>query len=75
MRIGLRGGDAFGFDTVAFERILINLVDVARKYAPGPIKFIDWRDGMLTLTVRDFGATGSGILGQTVARGFTPAWD
>ncbi len=49
------------FDTVAFERILINLVDNARKYAPGRIKVsIDWRDGMLALTVRDFGATATG---------------
>ena len=49
------------FDTVAFERILINLVDNARKYAPGPIKVsIDGRDGLLSLTVRDFGATASG---------------
>ena len=48
------------FDTVAFERILINLVDNARKYAPGPIKVsIDWRDGVLALAVRDFGATAS----------------
>ena len=49
------------FDTVAFERILINLVDNARKYAPGPITVsIDWRDGVLALTVRDFGATARG---------------
>jgi signal transduction histidine kinase len=49
------------FDTVAFERILINLVDNARKYAPGRIKVaIDWRDGLLALTVRDFGASAGG---------------
>jgi signal transduction histidine kinase len=49
------------FDTVAFERILINLVDNARKYAPGRINVaIDVRDGMLTLAVRDFGATATG---------------
>jgi signal transduction histidine kinase len=49
------------FDTVAFERILINLVDNARKYAPGRIEVsIDGRDGVLTLAVRDFGATATG---------------
>jgi signal transduction histidine kinase len=45
------------FDTAGFERILINLIDNARKYAPGVIQlFLSWRDGMLTMTVRDFGA-------------------
>jgi signal transduction histidine kinase len=44
------------FDASAFERILINLVDNARKYAPGRICVtIDWRDGMLSMAVRDFG--------------------
>jgi signal transduction histidine kinase len=44
------------FNVVAFERVLINLLDNARKYAPGRIAIsIDWRDGALSLTVRDFG--------------------
>ncbi|MCI4677957.1 HAMP domain-containing histidine kinase [Rhodoblastus acidophilus] len=45
------------FDASAFERILINLLDNARKYAPGKIDVsISWRDGLLALEVRDFGA-------------------
>jgi hypothetical protein len=45
------------FDAEAFERILVNLIDNARKYAPGRIDVaIDWRDGLLSLAVRDFGA-------------------
>jgi signal transduction histidine kinase len=45
------------FDAGAFERILINLIDNARKYAPGRIDVaIDWRDGLLALAVRDYGA-------------------
>jgi signal transduction histidine kinase len=45
------------FDAGAFERILINLIDNARKYAPGRIDVsIDWRDGLLSLAVRDHGA-------------------
>jgi signal transduction histidine kinase len=45
------------FDAGAFERILVNLVDNARKYAPGKIDVgIDWREGFLSLTVRDYGA-------------------
>jgi signal transduction histidine kinase len=47
------------FDAGAFERILVNLIDNARKYAPGRIDVaIDWRDGLLSLAVRDFGAGG-----------------
>ncbi len=45
------------FDTVGFERILINLIDNARKYAPGVIQvFLRESDGFLALSVRDFGA-------------------
>ncbi|WP_298421108.1 HAMP domain-containing sensor histidine kinase [Rhodoblastus sp.] len=45
------------FDSSAFERILINLLDNARKYAPGRIDVaVDWRDGLLALEVRDYGA-------------------
>lgn len=45
------------FDAGAFERILVNLIDNARKYAPGKIDLaIDWRDGLLSLAVRDYGA-------------------
>ncbi|WP_374544713.1 sensor histidine kinase [Rhodoblastus sp.] len=45
------------FDAAAFERILINLLDNARKYAPGRIDVaIDRRDGLLSLSVRDYGA-------------------
>jgi signal transduction histidine kinase len=48
------------FDVSAFERILINLIDNARKYAPGRIRVaIDWRDGMLSMAVRDFGGGGA----------------
>ncbi len=49
------------FNVVAFERILINLIDNARKYAPGRIVVsIDWRDDQLSLAVRDFGARAVG---------------
>lgn len=45
------------FDARAFERILINLLDNARKYAPGRIEVgVAESEGMLTLSVRDFGA-------------------
>lgn len=45
------------FNVMAFERILINLIDNARKYAPGRILVsIAWADGVLILAVRDFGA-------------------
>jgi signal transduction histidine kinase len=48
------------FDTMAFERILINLLDNARKYAPGRICVgVEWRDGLLGLSVRDFGGGGA----------------
>ncbi len=44
------------FDRVSFERILINLIDNANKYAPGRILVSTAEaDGMLTLSVRDFG--------------------
>jgi signal transduction histidine kinase len=47
----------YRFDAGAFERILVNLIDNARKYAPGRIDVaIDWRDGLLALSVRDHGA-------------------
>lgn len=50
---------ALRFDVGAFERILVNLLDNARKYAPGRILVsLDWRDGWLTLSVRDFGGAG-----------------
>ncbi|MGO8739069.1 sensor histidine kinase [Rhodoblastus sp.] len=49
------------FDASAFERILINLLDNARKYAPGRIDVaISWRDGLLMIEVRDHGAPGAG---------------
>ncbi len=49
------------FQTGAFERILINLIDNARKYAPGRIWVgIEWRDNLLELVVRDFGVGGAG---------------
>jgi len=44
------------FDRMSFERVLINLIDNANKYAPGRILVATGEaDGMLTLTVRDFG--------------------
>ncbi len=44
------------FDRMSFERILINLIDNAHKYAPGRILVATGEaDGMLTLSVRDFG--------------------
>lgn len=44
------------FDRVSFERILINLIDNANKYAPGRILVTTSEaDGTLTLSVRDFG--------------------
>ncbi len=44
------------FDRVSFERILINLIDNANKYAPGRIIVATGEaDGTLTLSVRDFG--------------------
>ncbi len=51
------------FDTSAFERILINLLDNARKYAPGRISVvIDWRDGILSVAVRDYGGGAGGAV-------------
>ena len=45
------------FDLVAFERILVNLLDNARKYAPGRICVkVELIDRLLTISVRDFGA-------------------
>jgi signal transduction histidine kinase len=44
------------FDRMGFERILINLLDNACKYAPGRIEVATReRDGMLSLSVRDHG--------------------
>ncbi len=44
------------FDRMGFERILINLLDNARKYAPGRIEIATReQDGMLYLSVRDHG--------------------
>jgi len=44
------------FDRMGFERILINLLDNACKYAPGQIKVATRQDGhSLSLSVRDFG--------------------
>jgi signal transduction histidine kinase len=44
------------FDRMGFERILINLLDNARKYAPGRIEIATHEeDGMLYLSVRDHG--------------------
>jgi signal transduction histidine kinase len=44
------------FDRMSFERILINLLDNANKYAPGRI-VVSTREagGLLSLSVRDFG--------------------
>jgi signal transduction histidine kinase len=51
------------FDTIAFERIFINLLDNARKYAPGRICVgVEWRDGLLGLSVRDFGGAGARLV-------------
>jgi signal transduction histidine kinase len=51
------------FDTSAFERIMINLLDNARKYAPGRISVvIDWQDGMLSVAVRDYGGGAGGAV-------------
>jgi signal transduction histidine kinase len=53
------------FNVTAFERILINLIDNARKYAPGRILVsIDFRDSLLSLAVRDFGSAASGAEGS-----------
>jgi len=50
------------FALQAFERILINLLDNARKYAPGRIKVaVEENGGLLVLSVRDHGP------GQAVA--------
>ncbi len=44
------------FDRMGFERILINLLDNACKYAPGLIEVATYEsDGMLSLSVRDHG--------------------
>jgi signal transduction histidine kinase len=44
------------FDRMGFERILINLLDNACKYAPGAIKVVSRQDMThLSLSVRDFG--------------------
>ena len=41
---------------MGFERILINLLDNACKYAPGPIKVATRQDAhIISLSVRDFG--------------------
>ncbi|HUO54531.1 MAG TPA: HAMP domain-containing sensor histidine kinase, partial [Rhodoblastus sp.] len=69
------------FDASAFERILVNLIDNARKYAPGKIEVtLCWRDDLLSLAVRDFGAAaaapvveGSGGLGLSIVRELTRA--
>jgi signal transduction histidine kinase len=56
------------FNVTAFERILINLIDNARKYAPGRILVsIDFRDDFLSLAVRDFGAAAAGAEGAAAA--------
>ena len=58
------------FDVGAFERILINLIDNARKYAPGKIDVaIDWRDGLLALSVRDYGAAAAPESGNKPSHG------
>ena len=45
------------FDRMGFERILINLLDNACKYAPGSIKVATKQDGNnLYLSIRDFGS-------------------
>jgi signal transduction histidine kinase len=45
------------FDRMGFERILINLLDNACKYAPGRIEVATHEsDGMLSLSVRDHGS-------------------
>ncbi|MGO9133694.1 MAG: sensor histidine kinase [Methylovirgula sp.] len=44
------------FDRMGFERVLINLLDNACKYAPGQIKVVTRQDAhSLSLSVRDFG--------------------
>lgn len=44
------------FDRMGFERVLINLLDNACKYAPGQIKVAIKQDAhLLSLSVRDFG--------------------
>jgi signal transduction histidine kinase len=44
------------FDRISFERILINLLDNANKYAPGRIVVSTRQaDGLVSLSVRDFG--------------------
>lgn len=44
------------FDRMSFERILINLLDNANKYAPGRIVVCTREaDGLLSVSVRDFG--------------------
>ena len=51
------------FKASAFERILLNLLDNARKYAPGTIYVaIDWRDDLLSIAVRDFGGGAGGAI-------------
>ncbi|MBB4197957.1 hypothetical protein CCR94_05340 [Rhodoblastus sphagnicola] len=55
------------FAIPAFERILINLVDNARKYAPGPIEVtVGESGGLLVLTVRDHGG-GQAVAGEKLA--------
>ena len=49
-------GPLLRFDVAAFERVLINLIDNARKYAPGRIDVEIFREaGLLGLSVRDYG--------------------
>lgn len=61
------------FDLVAFERILVNLLDNARKYAPGRICVKVERAGdLLEISVRDFGAAaGRQIAGSSYGLGLT----
>jgi signal transduction histidine kinase len=69
------------FDRVGFERILVNLIDNARKYAPGAIRITTALDARhLRLSVRDWG-TGFSVqrsvdnlgLGLTVVRDLAKA--
>ncbi len=68
------------FDRMSFERILINLIDNANKYAPGRILVMtDETNGTLMLSVRDFGRgldpqTASEIDGACAARRGRERW-
>ncbi len=56
MEVSHNASRAGRFDRMGFERILINLLDNARKYAPGRIEIATQEaDGMLYLSVRDYG--------------------